>query len=131
MAVGLQWSQQDVNQPQRDEQQRCEHLASPRPAELAAGHRRPSAVQQRGHAHHGQDGEEGDGEGQVSRVHLEGLALGAPGDGGDGPRHANAEEDVDGVGAGDVADGSISVLVLDGGDLAGECVWMSKTESLL
>lgn len=122
MTVGLQRSQQDVNQPQRDEHQRRYQLASPRPAQLAAGHARPPPVQQREDAHHGEDGEEGDGEGQVSRVHLERLALGAPGDGGDGPRHADTQEDVDGVGAGHVADGGVRVLVLDGGDFAGKCV---------
>jgi len=124
MAVGGQGSQQDVNQPHGDEQQRRYDLACPRPAQLAAGHRRPPPVQQDEHAQHGHDGEEGDGEGQVSRVHLEHLALGAPVDGGDGPRHADTEEDVDGVGAGDIANGGVGVLVLDGGDFAGECVWM-------
>lgn len=131
MAVGLQRSQQDVNQPQRHEQQGREHLASPRPAQLATGHRRPPPVQQGGHAHHGQGGEEGDGEGQVSRVHLKRLALGAPGDGGDGPRHADSEKDVDSVGARHVADGGVGVLVLDGGDLAGERVWMRNREKKL
>ena len=43
-------------------------------------------------------------------------------DGGDGPRDADAEEDVDGVGTGDVADGGVGGLVLDGGHLGGEGV---------
>lgn len=126
MAVRIQRRQQDVNQPHGDKQQRRYHLASPRSAQLAAGHRRPPPVQQHAHTQPGHDGEEGDGEGQVSRVHPEHLALGAPEDGRHGPRHADAEEDVDGVGAGDVADGGVSVLVLDGGNLAGERVWIRE-----
>lgn len=129
MTVGFQWSQQDVNQPQRDEQQWRYQLASPRPAQLAAGHARPPPVQQRADAHHGQDGEEGDGEGQVSRVHHERLPLGAPGDGGNGPRHADPQEDVDSIGASHVADGGVCVLVLDGGNFASKGVWRKQKKS--
>ena len=43
-------------------------------------------------------------------------------DGGDGPRDTDAEEDVDGVGAGDVSDGGVGGVVLDGGHLTGEGV---------
>lgn len=40
--------------------------------------------------------------------------------GGDGPGHTDAEEDVNCVAARHVADGSVGILVLDGGYLAGE-----------
>ena len=42
--------------------------------------------------------------------------------GGKKPWKPEAEEDVDGVGAGDVSDGVVGVLLADGGRLAGECV---------
>ena len=53
---------------------------------------------------------------------LELLALGPPVDGGDGPGDADAEEDVDGVGAGHVAHGRVRGVVLDGGHLRSERV---------
>lgn len=130
MAVGLQWSQHDVNQPQWHKQQRRYQFASPRPAQLAASYRRPPPVQQCEHAQHSQDSEEGDGEGQISWVDLERFALGTPGDGGDGPRHADAQEDVHCIGAGDVANGGVSILVLDGSNLAGKCVWKKERKTL-
>ena len=43
-------------------------------------------------------------------------------DGGDGPGDADAEEDVDGVGAGHVTHGVVRSLVLDSGGLGGEGV---------
>ena len=43
-------------------------------------------------------------------------------DGGDGPGDADAEEDVDGVGAGHVTHGVVRGLVLDSGGLGGEGV---------
>ena len=58
--------------------------------------------------------------------------VGAPGvvsaaglvvDGGDGPGDADAEEDVDGVGAGHVTHGVVGGLVLDSGGLGGEGIW--------
>ena len=54
--------------------------------------------------------------------HDEFAAVGGPVDGGHGPGDADAEEDVDGVGAGDVAHGGVGRLVLDGGSLGGERV---------
>ena len=43
-------------------------------------------------------------------------------DGGDEPGQAEAEEHVDAVGAGDVADGHVGVPLLDGGCARGEGV---------
>lgn len=62
---------------------------------------------------------------------MKGLALGAPCHSRDGPGHADAKEDVDSVGAGDVADGGVGILVLDGSDLAGEGVWMKTSKTLV
>lgn len=43
-------------------------------------------------------------------------------DRGHGPRDADAQEDVDGVGARDIADGGVSVRVLLGCHLGGESI---------
>ena len=122
MAVGLQRSQQDVQEPDRDKEEAGDELGGPWSPQLPPGHAGPPAVHEHHHAHQRHDGEQGDGEGQRARIHVESLALCPPVDGGDGPRHADAQEDVDGVAAGHVADGGVGVLVLDGGDLAGEGV---------
>ena len=44
-------------------------------------------------------------------------------DGCHGPGDADAEEDVDGVGAGHVTHGVVRGLVLDSGGLGGEGIW--------
>lgn len=122
MAVGLQRRQQDVDEPEGDEEEEGDELGCPWAPQLSARHAGPAAVEQHQHAHQRHDGEEGDGEGQGARVHLEGLALAVPVHGGDGPRHADAQEHVHRVAARHVADGGVGVLVLDGGHLAGERV---------
>lgn len=53
---------------------------------------------------------------------MELLSLQGPVDGGHGPGQADAQEDVDGVAARDVANGGICVHVLDGGCFAGKRV---------
>ena len=64
-----------------------------------------------------------------SGVNLKGSADASVVDGGDGPRDADAEEDVDGVGTGDVADGGVGGIVLDGSDLGGEGVCEREPQS--
>ena len=49
-------------------------------------------------------------------------------DGGHKPWKPKTQEDVDGVGAGDVADGVVGVLLADGGGFAGEGVWQRRAE---
>lgn len=121
VAVGLQRGEHDVHQPQAEEQTGGENLGDPRSAQLPAN-LRPPAVNEDGDADEGEDGEERDGEGQRTRVHPELLAFGGVVDGGDGPGHADAQEDVDGVTSCHVADGGVSVLVLDGRHLTGKGV---------
>ena len=65
----------------------------------------------------------GDAMHSLSRKYFEVVALNVVEDGSDGPGDADAEEDVDGVGAGDVTDGGVSVGVLLGSHLGGEGVW--------
>lgn len=83
----------------------------------------PSAVQEHADADKCEDGEEGDGEGQRACRHVELLSLHGPVDGGHGPGQANAQEDIDGVAACDVANGGICIHVLDGGSFAGKRIW--------
>lgn len=115
VAVCLQGGQQDVDEPEGEEQEDCEELGCPWAPELAARDAGAPAVEQHQHTHHRHDGEEGDGEGQRARVHLECLTFGFPVNGGDGPRHPDAQENVHRVAARHVPDGSVGVLVLDGG----------------
>lgn len=121
VAVGFQAGEEDVEEPQAQEQQAGDQARPPRAAELAADGR-PAPEHQHAHADESENGEERDGEGQRARVHLELLPQGPPVDGGHRPRHADAQEHVDGVAAGDVADGRVGVLVLHGGYFAGKRV---------
>ena len=57
-----------------------------------------------------------------ARLDLEVLSLRLPVDGGDGPGDADAEEDVDGVGARHVAHRVVRAVVADGRHLGGEGV---------
>lgn len=111
VAVRLQRREDDVHQPQAEEQAGSQDFRNTRPAELPADGW-PAPVDQDGDADESKDGEERDGEGQRSRVHPELLALAVVVDGGDGPRHANAQEDVDSVTSCNVPDGGVRVLVL-------------------
>merc|ERR1719336_755547 len=61
-------------------------------------------------------------EGQSARLHLEAIGTGEMVTGSDDPGKTKAEEDVDGVAAGDVADRVVRVLLVHGRGLAGEGV---------
>lgn len=122
VAVGLQRSQQDVDEPQGEEEQSGEQLGGPRPPELSSRDRGPTAVQQREHTAQCQHGEECDGESQRARWHVELPTFAVPIDRGDGPRHADAQEDIHSIAARHIADGGIGVLVLDGSHFAGKGV---------
>lgn len=126
VAVCLQRGQQDVDEPQGEEEEESDELGCPWASELAARYARTAAVEQHHHAHQGHDGEEGDREGQGARMNLETFASGLPVNGGDGPRHPDAQEHIDRVAACDVPDGRISILVLDCGHFTRKCVWSTK-----
>lgn len=123
MAVGLQRSQQDVDEPQDEEEQSGEQLGGPRAPELSSRDWGPTAIQQCDHSAQCQHGEERDGEGQWAGWHMELLAFALPIDSGEGPRHADTQEDVYGIAARHIADGSVGVLVLDGRHFTGKGVW--------
>ena len=122
MAVGLQWGEHNVHQPQAEEQAGREDLWDSRSAEFPTN-LGPAAVDKDGYTDEGKDGEECDGEGQRSRVDPELLALRVVVDGSDGPGHANTKEDVHSITSCHIADGGVSVLVLDGSHLTGKGVW--------
>lgn len=122
VAVGLQRGEEYVEKPQAHKEPSCGQLAATRAAQLPA-QVGPPAVQEHADAHEREDGEEGDGEGQRAGRHVKFLSLQGPVDGGHGPGQANAQEDVDGVAARDVADGGVCVHVLDGSRFAGKRIW--------
>lgn len=86
VTVGLQWWEEDVEEPQADEQHGGQDFWCPGPAQLSADLWPPS-VHQRGNTYKGKDGKECDGEGQCAWIHLEVTALGIVVDGSDGPSH--------------------------------------------
>lgn len=121
MAVGFQRGEDDVHQPQAEEQAGGQDLGDPGSAKLPAD-LRPPAVDEDCNTDKGEDGEECDGESQCTRVNSELLALGVVIDCSDGPGHADTQEDVDSVTSCHIANGRVSVLVLDGCNLTGKCV---------
>ena len=122
VTVGLQRGKEYVEKPQAHKEPSRGQLAATRAAQLPA-QVGPPAVQEHADAHECEDGEEGDREGQSAGRHVELLSLQGPVDGGHGPGQANAQEDVDGVAACDVADGGVCVHVLDGSRFAGKRIW--------
>lgn len=122
VAVGLQRGKEYVQEPQAHEEPCRGQLAATWAPQLPA-QVGPPAVQEHADAHEREDGEEGDREGQRAGRHVELLSLQGPVDGGHGPGQADAQEDVDGVAARDIADGGIRVQILDGRGFAGKHVW--------
>lgn len=86
VTVGLQWGEEDVEEPQADEQHGGQNFWCPGPAQLSTDLWPPS-VHQCGNTYKGKDGKECDGERQCAWIHLEITALGVMVDGGDGPCH--------------------------------------------
>lgn len=86
VTVGLQWGEEDVEEPQADEQHGGQNFWCPGPAQLSTNLWPPS-VHQRGNTYKGKDGKECDRERQCAWIHPEITALGVMVDGGDGPCH--------------------------------------------
>lgn len=74
VAVCLQRGEQNVEEPKADEKHGGQPFSSPRTPQLAVDVR-PAAVHEHRHADEGEDGEEGNGERQASRLHAELAAL--------------------------------------------------------
>ena len=124
-AVGLQRGEDDVHKPQAEEQAGGEDLGESGASELSPDFR-STPVHEHTDSHEGKDGEDRDGECQCSRIHQERSALRCVVDGSDGPRHTDAQEDIDSVAPGDVADGGICILVLDRRNFTGKCIWRKR-----
>lgn len=88
----------------------------------------PPAVQEHTEADKCKDGEKSDREGQSAGGHVELLSLHGPVDGGHGPGQTDTQEDIDSITAGDVANGSICVHILQGSSFAGKRIW-KRTET--
>lgn len=86
VTVGLQWWEEDVEEPQADEQHGSQDLRSPGPTQLSTNLWPPS-VHQCGNADKGKDGEERDREGQSAWIHSELFPLTVVIDGSNGPCH--------------------------------------------
>jgi len=126
VAVALHRRHEDVEQPEDHEQAGRHVFELGRTTQLAADGRRP-AQQHRHDADERACAEDGHGEAKRAGLHFEVVALGGVVDGGDRPRDADAEEHVDGVTAGHVADRRVGVFVVDGRHLAGERVCTSAS----
>lgn len=125
VAVGLKAGEEDVEEPQTQEQQAGQEAGPPRAAELSADGG-PASEQEHSHADESEDGEERDWESQRPRFHLKFLPFDSPVDGSNWPCHADPQEHVDGVAAGDVSYRCIGVLVLHGGHFTGKGVWQNR-----
>jgi len=117
--VGLQSGDEHVEDPEEHEDGRGNGLDRLRTAEFASnGGWAPGEEDHDGEQ--SLDTEHRHGESQAADRHQELGALNTVVDGGHGPRDTNTEEDVDGVGAGDVTNGGVGGLVLNGGGLGSE-----------
>ena len=121
VAVALERRHHDVEEPEEEEQRRRDVLDADGAAELAADGRR-AADQHRDDGDERARAEDGHREAQSARLDDEPVALGRVVYGRDRPRDADAEEHVDRVAAGDVADRRVGVLVVDRRHLARERV---------
>lgn len=124
-AIGLHGGQNDVHQPGTKKQSGGEDFRSLRSAQFPSD-LRPSAVHEDGDTDEGKDGEKGDGESKRAGFHTEILALRLVKDSSDRPSHSNAQEDVHGIAARHIADGSIRILILGGCHLTCKSVWNKK-----
>lgn len=86
VAVGFQWGEEDVEEPQANEQHGGKGLRSPGPTQLSTNVWPPS-VHQHGDTDKGKDGEECDRESQRARIYPELLTPAVVVDGSNGPRH--------------------------------------------
>lgn len=125
MTVGLQTGEQDVKKPKAKKEGWREQSVFPGSTKFSSDVW-PAPVKEHGDSQEGEDGEQGDGEGQGARRNLKRLSLHGPVDGSHRPGHADAQEDVDGVAAGDISNGRVCVCVLDSCYFTGKSVWKKK-----
>jgi hypothetical protein len=119
--VALERGQGQVEEPEAEEQARGEDTGLLRAAELATAELHATD-------HHERDGnqceraEERDREGQAARDHNELGAVPGVVEGGRHPGEADAQEHVDRIRAGHVADRAVGVLVVYGSHFASKCI---------
>jgi len=128
VTVSLQRRHHDVEEPEEDEEGGGGNFPISGSTQFTSDH----FVTPQHHQAHGHDGctaEQRHREGQASGWDVEDLAVIGFVDGGYRPSNADTQEDVNGITARYIADGSISVLVLNGSHFAGERVWNTGTQS--
>lgn len=123
--VGFQAGHEDVEEPESYEEHHGGRLVLHGPAEFPADSAAAPEHEHRA-ADEGAGTEEGDREGEVSRLHAERAVSVGVVEGSHGPREADAQEDVDGVAAGHVADRGVGVFVVLGCHFAGKGVCKEK-----
>jgi len=117
--VGLHGGDGDIEAPEEDKDCRGDGLDGLGAAQLSANSRMsPGHEDEDGEA--GLNTEHGHGEAQASNGDIEGQSLRLPVDGGDGPCDTDTKEDIDGIGASDVADRVVSGIILNSSGLRGE-----------
>ena len=125
MAVRFQAGEEDIEKPQAKEEHGGQQSGHPRTTQLSTNGW-PASEQKNSHGDESKDGEKCDWERQWAGVNLKLLPLKFPVDSRHRPRQADAQEHVDSVAAGNVANRGISVLVLYGRHFASKCVWHKR-----
>ena len=125
MAVVLQTAEYDVHDPQREEEGGRRHPIVA--AEFSPASRMPTPQHQHGDGGESEDAVDRNGERQIAGQHDERRTVYGVLYGRYRPRQTDAQEHVDGVASGDVADRAVGVLVSDSGHLRGERI-CTRTE---
>jgi len=117
--IGLHGGDGDIEAPEEDKDCRGDGLDGLGAAQLSANSRMsPGHEDEDGEA--GLNTEHGHGEAQASGGDIEGQSLRLPVDGGDGPCDTDTKEDIDSIGASDVANRVVSGIILNSSGLRGE-----------
>lgn len=123
--VGFEAGHENVEEPESYEEYDGGRLVLHGAAEFSADNTAAPEHEHRA-ADEGAGTEEGDREGEVSRLHAKRAVSVGVVEGSHRPREADAQEDVDGVAAGHVADRGIGVLVVLGSHFTGKGICKKK-----
>jgi len=119
--VGLHGRYEDVEHPEEDENGRRNGLEDLGAAQLSA-YCGVSSDQENDDCETSLDTEDSDRESETAGGNHEGLSLSFPVDGSHGPGDTDAEEDIDSVGASNIANRGVSCLVFNGGSFGSKSI---------
>jgi len=120
-SISFQSRNGNIETPEEDKDCCWNGLEDFRSAELTANSR-TSSDHQDANGEKSFNTEDGDRESQAANGHFEDLSLSLPVDGSHGPGDTNSKEDIDSVGASDVADRGISSFILNSSGLWSKCI---------